>query len=152
MIRLAPALLIASALTLAAMIPGGLVETRSFPDYPPALLAAFNVFLTLLGLGALMAGLRGVRSTLALRLFGLGFGLVYGLDLAGIFPVSEAPMSALLRGFEIIGTLLGLALLVVPGPAATESAPQSLPRRIWLLLALLTIGIVIFATKAAIGR
>lgn len=156
MTRPAPALLIASALTLAAMIPGGLVETRSFPDYPAVVLAGFNILLTGLGLGALIAGLRGARPGWAARVCGLGFTLVYVLDLARIFPVSPVPMSAVLRGLELLGTVLGLALLLVPtgraGEADPESAARPLPRALWLGLALLAAGIVIFATRAALGR
>ena len=56
--RTLAALLFLSAVNLALMIPGGLVETRSFPGYGVATLGAFNVFLTVLGLGSLVLAYR----------------------------------------------------------------------------------------------
>ena len=47
-------LLALSAINLALMIPGGFVETRDFSAYPASVLAAFNIFLTVLGLGSLV--------------------------------------------------------------------------------------------------
>lgn len=47
-------LLIASAVNLSLMAPGGFVETRDFSAYPAIVLGAFNVLLTVLGLGSLV--------------------------------------------------------------------------------------------------
>lgn len=47
-------LLIASAVNLSLMVPGGFVETRDFSAYPAIVLGAFNVLLTVLGLGSLV--------------------------------------------------------------------------------------------------
>mgnify|MGYP000271173637 CR=1 FL=1 len=54
-------LLALSAINLALMIPGGFVETRDFSAYPASVLAAFNIFLTVLGLGSLVIGLAVAR-------------------------------------------------------------------------------------------
>ena len=115
------ALLFLSTLNLALMVPGGFVETRNFPGYGIAVLAGFNIFLTILGLGSLVLAYRvfrfgrvGVLPALA----GVGFVAVYLLDLAKIFPVAEAPMSQTLATMEWIGAVLGFLVFVVGGALA----------------------------------
>ncbi|TNE63561.1 MAG: hypothetical protein EP336_17070 [Rhodobacteraceae bacterium] len=152
------ALLIAlSAITLASMIPGGFVETRNFSGYSVAVLAAFNVFLTVLGLGSLVLAYRtfsGQANGIATLLVGLAYVAVYLLDLGHIFPIADSPMQPLLATLEWLGTLLGAvtmlaggALLISDSTAAPEHA--HLPRGLLIVLAVLALGIVLFATISA---
>lgn len=157
-LNLVCALLVLSALNLVLMVPGGFVETRTFPGYDVAVIAAFNIFLTCLGLGSLLLAYRIVRTGrigVAPVLAGVSFVAVYVADLAVIFPISEVPMSALLETLEWIGTVLGLALLVTalqPAPAGETAAParQGLPRGAVISLVVLALGIVTYATISAI--
>ncbi|WP_207803163.1 hypothetical protein [Rhodopseudomonas palustris] len=154
-----PALLIASALNLALMVPGGFVETRDFSAYPAMVLGAFNVFLTVLGLGSLVLAYLVIRTGRAYGwagLAGLAFVAVYLLDLGRIFPVTPNPMSTLLATLEWIGTALGAALavssVVLRGAAGTASpAKLAPPMPIVLGLVVVALIIVAFATKSAMG-
>lgn len=153
------ALLVASALNLALMVPGGFVETRDFSAYPAMVLGAFNVFLTVLGLGSLVLAYIIIKTGKAYGwagLAGLAFVAVYLLDLGRIFPVPPNPMSTLLAALEWIGTGLGVALTVSPvalrGAANTASlAKPMLPMPIALGLVLVALIIVAFATRSAMG-
>ncbi|KIZ43351.1 MULTISPECIES: hypothetical protein [Rhodopseudomonas] len=155
------ALLVASALNLALMVPGGFVETRDFSAYPFLVLGAFNVFLTVLGLGSIMLAYVVIKAGKGYRwsaLAGVAFIAVYLLDLGGIFPVPPNPMSTLLATLEWIGTALGLALatasLLLPRRATANAAPSatpSWPRPVMVGLGLLALIIVAFATKSAMG-
>ncbi len=150
-------LLALSAINLALMIPGGFVETRDFSAYPASVLAGFNIFLTVLGLGSLVlawltwrGGVRRVWSMAA----AVGFAAVYLLDLFAIFPVTPVPMSALLETLEWLGTalavLLGVAVLAA-GRGEGGAQVGAIPRGVALVLGIAGIGIVIFATIAAMG-
>lgn len=159
--RLVVVLLIASTVNLALMVPGGFVETRDFSAYPAGVLAAFNLLLTVLGLGSLvLAGVvartRGGRGLSALA--GLAFAVVYLLDLGAIFPVTPDPMSTLLAALEWIGAGLGMVLAAVSagldrrGPALRMGRPAASLR--WPAagaVVLLALAIVVFATRAAMG-
>jgi len=155
--RALAALLVLSTVNLALMIPGGLVETRNFPNYSVAVLVAFNVFLTVLGLGSAVLTyrlLRGARPGWLPVLAGGAYVLVYGLDLLHVFPVAEAPMSVTLASMEWIGTVLGLAIVATAaaGAGRREDDPRGAsPLPIWLLVAMagLTLAIVAFATISA---
>lgn len=151
-------LLVASALNLALMVPGGFVETRDFSAYSPIVLGAFNVFLTVLGLGSLVIAYTVTKAGRGYRwsaLAGLGFVGVYLLDLGRIFPVPPNPMSTLLATLEWAGAALGGALviisLVLSQPAAATSAAPSLPKPVMFGLGLVALIIVVFATKSAMG-
>ena len=153
-------LLALSAINLALMIPGGFVETRDFSAYPASVLAGFNIFLTVLGIGSLvLAWLTwrgGVRRLLSWAA-AIGFAGVYLLDLFKIFPVTPVPMSNLLETLEWAGTglavLLGVALLgAEERETALVSRESSIPRWLTIVLAACGIGIVVFATIAAMGR
>lgn len=114
--RLAVTLLLAlSAANLTLMVPGGPVETRDFSAYSPLVLGAFNIFLTVLGIGSfVIAGLQiagRIRAPGLAGLCGLGFLAVYVADLAGIFPVSPVAMPPLLSLLEQLGTVLALLLI-----------------------------------------
>ena len=155
--RVLASLLAMSALNLALMVPGGFVETRSFPGYSVAVLAGFNIFLTVLGLGSLILAYRVLRSGqrgLLPILAGVAFVLVYGLDLAKIFPVAAVPMSKTLASMEWLGTLLGLATAAVGCRVfltADDQQTQKASLPLWLLisLGLAALVIVVFATLAA---
>ena len=152
-------LLLASAINLALMIPGGFVETRDFSAYTTLVLGAFNLFLTVLGLGSFVLAYvvwrRGQGFWLS-ALAGLGYVAVYQADLQGLFPVTPVPMSALLYLLEWLGTGLG-ALLFLAGliglraPERVHSEGGNVPRSILLGLTLAGVGIILFATLAAMG-
>ncbi|WP_054308826.1 hypothetical protein [Mesorhizobium sp. 1M-11] len=151
-------LLVASALNLALMVPGGFVETRDFSAYPSIVLGAFNVFLTVLGLGSLVLAYTVTKAGRGYgwsALAGLAFVGVYVLDLGRIFPVPPDPMSTLLATLEWIGTGLGVALaaatLVLSRRATSTSATSSLPRPVVFGLVIVALIIVAFATKSAMG-
>lgn len=158
LVRILCALLVLSAVNLALMIPGGFVETRTFPGYRVETIAAFNIFLTGLGFGSLVlaytiarTGRVGVMPALA----GLAYVAVYVLDLAGIFPVAAAPMSTTLAAMECIGALLGLALIAVglrlaAGTDGKAGTGPALPRSLMLAMGLAGLAIVVFATLSAI--
>lgn len=155
--RLTAIFLILSATNLAFMVPGGFVETRSFPDYSVTTLAAFNVFLTLLGIGSFVLAYRIFRAPYATYLpvlAGLSYLGVYGLDLAHIFPVATAPMSALLETMEWFGIALGAATVAVAiayiiVADRSVSLSRKMPRWAVIAMAGSTLAIVIFATLSA---
>ncbi|MQP66931.1 hypothetical protein GE253_16500 [Niveispirillum sp. SYP-B3756] len=152
-------LLIASAVNLALMVPGGFVETRDFSAYPAAVLLAFNVFLTVLGLGSLVLVhflMKTGKGRVWAGLAGLAFTAVYLLDIGRIFPVPPNPMSTLLATLEWIGTVLGIALAVSAVALRGETKPVNgvkprLVLPIALGLFLVALIIVVFATKSAMG-
>ncbi len=153
------ALLVASALNLALMVPGGFVETRDFSAYPALVLGAFNAFLTVLGLGSIVLAYFVAKTSKGhgwAGLAGLAFVAVYLLDLGRVFPVPPNPMSTLLATLEWIGTALGVALtassVALRGAANTANlAKPTLPVPVVLGLILVALIIVAFATKAAMG-
>ena len=158
MTRILSALVLLSALNLALMVPGGFVETRSFPGYGVAVIGGFNVFLTALCLGSFVLAYRIVRNAAPAEwalVTGLCYVAVYLLDLLKFFPVSALPMSAALATMEGLGTVLGLATVAAAWkasrlPARTDARGAHLPS--WLVIALcaLALGIVAFATRSAI--
>ncbi|WP_322515158.1 hypothetical protein SR870_19470 [Rhodopseudomonas palustris] len=153
-------LLVASALNLALMVPGGFVETRDFSAYPAMVLGGFNVFLTVLGLGSLVLAYFVTKTGEGrgwAGLAGLAFVAVYLLDLGRIFPVPPNPMSTLLATLEWIGTALGVALAVssfaLRGAANTASpAKSALPMPVVVGLIFVALIIVAFATRSAMGN
>ena len=152
-------LLIASALNLALMVPGGFVETRIFTQYPVWIIACFNAFLSILGFGSLILAFRVWRSGRVGALSvvcGISFAAVYVLDLLELFPISENPMSPLLFSLEWLGTLLGLSLAIVAWYARLQSQSVSgesmqLSSAMRVGLAVVIVGIVLFSTLSAIG-
>lgn len=163
---------------LFSLVPGGGIENRDFSHIPVAILGAFNIFLTSLGIVSLLLlyfiWQRQAWAYLLAAFCGLGYFVVYLLDLAKIFPVSPTAMSSTLLSIEVIGCALALPLMVLATRAVinkdkqavqeaahkatrgvmqeTTQEGRALPR--WLLymgLALFVVGIVIviFATRAA---
>ena len=157
--RFVAVLLALSAINLALMIPGGFVETRDFSAYSAAVLAGFNIFLTVLGLGSLVlawltwrGGVRPVWGWAAAA----GFAGVYLLDLLEIFPVTPVPMSTLLETLEWLGTalacVLGAALVGARSDVVRDgSTGKGRPAALVLALVIGGIAIVVFATISAMG-
>ncbi len=165
--RISATLLFISALLLSSMIPGGPVESRDFSHYSPFILAAFNTFLTLLGLASFIIPLLLLRqwrhSGLAATLCGGSYFLVYALDLLQIFPLSVTPMPDLLRWLETLGLILSVPLTIIAAgtlhttetSAADAVSPPRLSRQRLLIMAALlpaAAAIIVFATLAAMGR
>ena len=152
-------LLVASAVNLTLMVPGGFVETRDFSAYPATVLGAFNVFLTVLGLGSFFLAYRVAKAGRGYgwaALAGFAYVAVYLLDLGRIFPVPPNPMSMLLATLEWIGTALGTALaaaaLMLRETEGAEPAVRTrLPMPALLALSALAVVIVAFATWSAMG-
>ncbi|MFW5488570.1 MAG: hypothetical protein ACNI3A_09180 [Desulfovibrio sp.] len=151
------ALLIVSAVNMALMIPGGFVETRDFSAYSKLTLGAFNLFLTILGLGSFVLAWRIALTNTGFELAmasGLLYSMVYIADLGLIFPVSPSPMSPLLARLEALGATLGGALAMV-GASALWNHPlertneRELPLTVIIVLVLGGIAIIAFATRAA---
>ncbi|SNY93625.1 hypothetical protein SAMN04515647_3936 [Cohaesibacter sp. ES.047] len=156
--RIVGILVLLSALNLALMVPGGFVETRVFPHYSVSVLAAFNVFLTILGLGSFIlayAALRYGRTGMWPVVAGVAYVAVYVADLLHIFPVSQNPMSTVLTTLESVGTVLGVMLIVASIRSVSASqgdrggVPSGLSRGLLFVLSAVGIGIVIFATLSA---
>jgi hypothetical protein len=160
--RLAAVLLLISAINLTVMIPGGPIEVRSFATISPTILASFNAFLTILGMGSytlaffLFAGRRW--ALVPALLAGTGYLAVYVLDLGGIFPVSDDPMPRLLLILETAGAILSLPLIALtasltrlPHTGAETKTDVHIDWRLMGGAAILAIAIVVFATYAAMG-
>jgi hypothetical protein len=165
--RLVAMLLVLSAVLLGILVPGGPIETRSFSHIATFVLAAFNTFLTTLGIGSLVFAyfaLKGKRwAFVAAALCGIFYFLVYALDLGKIFPVSPEAMSPALYAIELIGILVSMPLtylsfkstLMLVGDKGGHVSAGAIKKTHLLLLALMVltgIGIIIFATMSAMGK
>ncbi|OKH17448.1 hypothetical protein [[Limnothrix rosea] IAM M-220] len=165
-------LLAISGIALSSLVPGGPVETRSFAHINPVTLGAFNTFLTALALGSLILVYFVLKSErwamVGAALCGLSFFGVYVADLAVIFPVSPDAMPPALLTIEILGTILSLPLMGFsvqawqayrqPAfvPATTPQTHGTKTIQAWQMVLALAVGIVglgiiIFATHAAMG-
>ncbi|MEO1095863.1 MAG: hypothetical protein AAFX01_13290 [Cyanobacteria bacterium J06638_28] len=172
-------LLAVSAVALSSLVPGGPIETRSFAHIHPIVLGSFNTFLTMLSLLSLLLVYFVWQSRRwafgGAAVCGLSYFLVYGLDLAQVFPVSPDAMPAALLIIEVLGTVLSVPLTLLAGQAVRQStqplgdAPSYAPegtaialpntsqivtgKRLGyaLVLGSLAIGIITFATRSAMG-
>jgi len=155
-----PTLLILSCGLLGVLIPGGPIETRNFSHIPPVILGAFNTFLTLLGIASIMIIFKHKAwAFLASLVCGVSYFLVYVLDLWGIFPVSSDPMPNALYIIELLGLIVSIPLMIfsVQGMICRTTNNQDLKNELYskkyifvvLLLILIGVGIIIFATKSA---
>lgn len=158
-----PLLLILSGAMLAVLVPGGPIETRNFSHIDPLILGAFNTFLTVLGIGSIFIAFFAYKARrtafMPSALCGLGYFLVYILDLFRIFPVSPDPMPPALWGIETAGTIVSLPLMAAATWAAlgvtsendNETTLSSTKRTMWLgvPVALIALAIIVFATRAA---
>jgi hypothetical protein len=160
-------LLVGAFLILASLIPGGPIETRNFSHIETTVLIGFNTFLTLLGMASLVLSyyVHQGRSWAFIwaALSGFAYFLVYGLDLAEVFPSTPDNMSPILMGFELIGGILAIPLMTMSlqlhlkkqldqqGDDAIMDYSAVLVVFVSLLL-LIAISIIIFATKSAMGQ
>ncbi len=161
-----------SGIALSSLVPGGPIETRSFAHINPVTLGMFNTFLTILALGSLILVYFVLKSErwamLGAALCGLSFFGVYVADLAVIFPVSPDAMSPALFIIEILGTvlslpLMGLAMRAWQASRQTAFVPATTPQthvtktmQAWqmvlsLAVGIVGLGIIMFATNAAMG-
>jgi hypothetical protein len=160
-------LLMLSAVLLGILVPGGPIETRDFSHISPVILGAFNTFMTSLGICSFVFAyfaLKGKRwAFIASFICGISYFLVYGLDLGKIFPVSPNEMPAALLAIEIVGILVTiplayLSLRAIQMPMelsfAYEAGTEMNKKRVLILavMVLVGIGIIIFATLAAMGK
>lgn len=160
-------LLVLSSVLLSTLIPGGPIETRSFAHIDPIILGSFNIFLTLLAIGSWLLAYfvwQERRWTfLASTIFGLSYFFTYTLDLGGLFPVSPDSMPLALFSIEMVGTAISIPLIIAAGQATRDNIqPQQISVAIdaaatvkWsilmLAIAMLTVAIVTFATRSAMG-
>lgn len=160
-------LLVLSAVLLGILVPGGPIETRDFSHIPSVILGAFNTFLTSLGIGSFVFAyfaLKGKRwAFIASLVCGISYFLVYALDLGKVFPVSPNEMPAALLAIEIVGILVSiplayLSLRAIKMPMALSFAHESgavMNKKHVLILTVMVfagVGIIIFATLAAMGK
>ena len=166
------ALLILSSLLLASLVPGGLIETRDFSHIDPIILATFNTFLTFLLIASFFLVyfiLKSKRWTMVIAaLLGFSYFGVYILDLIHIFPVSPDAMSPALLWIEICGTIVSLPLMILAIQslqnypyqelAFIESSQinqqplnQMLSVTLMIFIILISLSIIIFATRSAMG-
>lgn len=174
-------LLLLSAVSLSVLVPGGPIETRDFSHISPLVLGSFNVFLTTLSLTSFLllyfVWQRRRWAFVASGLSGLAYCLVYVLDLVHGFPVSPDAMPPALFAIEVLGTILSIPLVALSMSAVDADGDLSnnnpYPRyvrdaltidrasadksekvgllSVVTLAALLGTGIVIFATRSAMG-
>lgn len=165
----APALLALSSVLLTSLVPGGLIETRSFAHINPIVLGSFNTFLTSLSLLSLLLTYfvwRRQRWAYAASAFaGLSYFLVYVLDLGRLFPVSPDAMPSALFVIEVLGTIVSLPLMLVSVQGLRLSKDLSISGTqaglntfawsqqvvIAIAIMLLGLGIITFATRSAMG-
>lgn len=156
-------LLILSTILLGVLVPGGPIEKRSFSHIAPFILAVFNTFLTILGLGSLILAilvfLKYRWALYAASLCGIAYFLVYAMDLGKIFPVSPDKMPRALFIIEVIGLILSIPLIALAFISAHNLQNSNvgfvISSGIMVLIALLTLsglGIIIFATKSAMRK
>ncbi|NYF09828.1 hypothetical protein HDC94_000984 [Leifsonia sp. AK011] len=109
--------LVAAVLLLIVMVPGGPLETRSFAHLPRAVFWGFNLFLISLGIASfVVAGgaiLGAAWAPIAALVIGVGYVLVFALDLAKIFPATPDEMSSPLLLLEVADLVVGGIVVVV---------------------------------------
>lgn len=156
--RAVAALLLISAMLLISLAPGGPVETRDFSHIPTLILGLFNVFLTVLGLGSILLSWlvyrrrsRWVWPFLA----GVGYFVVYGLDLLAIFPVSPTAMNQALWAIEVGGMIVACPLMILSSLGLRHSdgrhSDALMPRAAMVAAAVSGLAIVVFTTISAMG-
>lgn len=144
------------------MVPGGFIESRDFSHISPVILGTFNVFLTTLGMVSLFLVYfihkRQKWAFWAAFLCGLSYFIVYVTDLTKLFPQSPTPMPPALFVLEVLGTVLAIPLMYFAVKGRRENRvsggkPMSDKTLYGLigLAVLIGLGIIIFATKAAMS-
>lgn len=159
-------LLILSCGLLAILVPGGVIETRSFDCINLLTLLTFNIFLTSLVMVSILNIyylVRDERWAYTVAAFcGVAYFLVYILDLSRIFPVSINSMSHTLFSIEVMGSIVSIPLifLSIKERSILNRCREPIMRRqpyskkliyFALILFFLSLGIIIFATKSAMG-
>ncbi len=163
------ALLLLSFVLLGVLVPGGSIETRSFAHINPVILGAFNTFLTSLGIVSILLVYFVLKDKkwafIVSVICGISYFLVYALDLGGIFPVSPDSMPQALLIIELVGTIVSLPLMVFSILEAFKNVNNgneqvadsvAISKKLVFLIVFLVIvgigiGIVVFATKSAMG-
>ena len=161
-------LLVLSFGLLGILVPGGPIETRSFAHIDPLILGVFNTFLTSLGIVSILLiyfiSKNRKWAFIISAVCGVGYFLVYALDLGKIFPVSPDSMPQSLFVIEVLGTIASLPLMFFSAREALKSVnsdneqameSDSYSKKFVYLvffLVLIGIGIIIFATKSAMGN
>lgn len=159
--RIINTLLVFSVINLTLMIPGGFIESRDFSHLSPIVLGGFNIFLTLLGMISLfVVYFVHKEQKWALKaafLCGLGYFIVYLIDLMEIFPKTPTAMPLSLLVLEFLGLLLAIAVMLYTMFSKRGSHNDeglTINKYIYVLIALsvvIGIGIIIFATKSAMA-
>ncbi|RXJ90816.1 hypothetical protein CRV01_06615 [Arcobacter sp. CECT 8983] len=158
-------LLVTLSILLTILVPGGPIETRDFSHYSETTLSLFNIFLTALGLlsfvVAFLIAKKKNHSIVLSAIFALLYIFVYMLDLFEIFPTSPVAMSTTLFSIEFISTIIALVLISLCIKFNDIEAENNENVKInltfykiisLLIVLLFAIGIVIFATKSAMGQ
>ena len=161
-------LLVLSFGLLGILVPGGPIETRSFAHIDPLILGVFNTFLTSLGIVSILLIyfiLKNRKWAFIISVVcGVSYFLVYALDLGKIFPVSPDSMPQALFVIEVLGTITSLPLMFFSAREALKSVNSDNEQAmksdsyskefIYLVffLVLIGIGIIVFATKSAMGN
>jgi len=158
-------LLILSCGLLGILVPGGSIETRDFSHINPFILGCFNTFLTLLVMISILIVYYLLQNIswvyIVAAICGLSYFVVYALDLAKIFPVSPVPMPRTLFAIEVIGLIVSLPIVFL-SIKESSFANSSHEQRIMqpnpksfvyfaFFLSIASLGIIIFATKSAMG-
>lgn len=173
-------LLLLSAILLSVLVPGGPIETRNFSHISPLVLGGFNIFLTTLSLASFwllyFIWQQQRWAFIASAMSGVAYFAVYVLDLAHWFPVSPDAMSPVLFVIEVLGTIVSIPLTVLSingvdadselfngqqqslysGNTLIVDVAKTVSNKqvaLFVLVSagLLGIGIVIFATRSAMG-
>lgn len=97
---------------LAILVPGGPIENRDFSKLKGVVFWGFNVFLVSLGILTFWTSYIVLKdlsyAAMMIKVVSVGYGLVYALDLAMIFPKSPTKMSKALMLLEIINLSLAI--------------------------------------------
>lgn len=159
--KIVNSLLILSAINLTLMVPGGFIESRDFSHISSIILGVFNIFLTTLGMISLFLTYfiykKQKWAVYTVFLSGLSYFIVYTIDLAEIFPKSPTEMPISLFILEILGTIMAIPIMYYSvqklKELETNDNGELLPNKsiYWLIIIaiIISLGIIIFATKAA---
>ncbi|WP_428545366.1 hypothetical protein [Profundibacter sp.] len=115
--RPAGKLLLALVLTFITLVPGGPVETRDFSGLGGPVFWGFNVFLVLLGIGAVASAIGLLRDSKTAAIGGIiagwGYTFVVLLDLGHVFPATPDPIPLLLGLIEILDAILAAYVIML---------------------------------------
>ena len=150
---------------LTILVPGGPIETRDFSHYSETVLTLFNIFLTSLGLLSFIVAFLIIKkkkySVILSTIIALLYIFVYLIDLFKIFPTSPITMSTTLFFIEVFSTILGIILIFLcikynnlemktDENITIKFSFYKILTSVFILLC--AFGIVIFATKSAMGQ